>query len=642
MSEWICARCVLAEEPGASVDIGSSPIPPDCTLMTGADIEGSTYLAPPAEAVQVLPRSASYRGEPIGVLTGPDWNTIDRLRRSIEQVGADAAAGKPESAGAPEARRKKPGRRRDIIHETTGTTAPQLHLTKEAMWVQAKPLAEGCEVIVPTQWPAHVVRSVAAALGTHHRNVSVVPVAPGITRDAAALFPSLLATLAALVAKVTGGAILLSTTIPESYLSGGRTGHSATWRSVLDENGRIREASVATVIDFGAYQAFTAEIDARATAPHNLLYGTAAVATTLRTSRQVPLALFEGLFDSEFAFGRELHANELCGARGWDPIEWRLMHLEAAARVAGDVLKDAAGRADFRRRYAANRARLNRESAQKAHGPSTRGVGIALAAQQCGFVATLSDGSISVRLEQDGIAVLRCSLPAANPELKRYWRQLVATHLDIDESDVLMDDEFNEEKRNTGPAILSRGVSIVPRAIRSACDAIRRQRFRAPLPIEVSRSVRIPKSGKTPADVARSFGAAVVETEFHPSTAEFDIRSVHISIYAGAVVNRSAAESEIRRGVFQALAWALHEGAPPDGSVVPGTGWYDTTFRGRLPRVSISFVEAGAKDVPSGVAELPFATVPAATVSALAQATGVPIRAIPVDLPAIIRAWGQP
>jgi len=225
-----------------------------------------------------------------------------------------------------------------------------------------------------------------------------------------------------------------------------------------------------------------------------------------------------------------------------------------------------------------------------------------------------------------------------------YLKQMVADSLGIDEKIVLIDDQFSDTTGDSGPALLSRGVSLVPRAIVSACDAIRSQGFRKPLPIEVSRTIRIPRSKRTPVDQGVSYAAASVEVMFHPASLEVDIRTIHMAVNAGRIIDRPSAERELRRGIYQALSWTLHEAVTSDADAgeLSESGLYDTRFRGRLPRIRITFVGNEVKESPGGIGELPFSTVPAATITALNQATGVDLTRIPVSMDDILSAMGNP
>ena len=194
---------------------------------------------------------------------------------------------------------------------------------------------------------------------------------------------------------------------------------------------------------------------------------------------------------------------------------------------------------------------------------------------------------------------------------------MVAEELALDLEAVTVDTQIDED---TGPHILSRGVSVVYRAIQSACQAIQRQRFRQPLPIAVRRTIRISRSNASPAQALVSYGAAAVEASLHPSSMEVEVRSVTLCVYAGKILDRGAAEAELRNGIYHALEWALH----PSTSTRP---YHRTTTP---PTIKVLFHQLSRRDHPTGLAQLPYSTIPAALTSALSQASGLYLDTIPV------------
>ncbi len=248
-------------------------------------------------------------------------------------------------------------------------------------------------------------------------------------------------------------------------------------------------------------------------------------------------------------------------------------------------------------------------------------------------------GSITVRLNQDGTAEVFCSIPTPTYRLHHAWRQIVAQELDIAVDAVTLDTTYDSNQHDSGPRLFSRGVSLIPRAIFLACQAIQKQRFREPLPITVKRTIRPGKGMKNPVDALRSIGAVAVEAVLHPVSMEIDVRTVTMVIYAGKILDRGMAEAELRRGIYHALNWTLHESLV-DAELVtePETiRSYNTAFRGAVPQIRIVFLNQIRKDGPVGIGEIPFNTIPAALVSALSQATGLYLDSLPVHPGNILR-----
>jgi CO/xanthine dehydrogenase Mo-binding subunit len=227
--------------------------------------------------------------------------------------------------------------------------------------------------------------------------------------------------------------------------------------------------------------------------------------------------------------------------------------------VLHELLGSLAEESDFYRRYAANELVRKRRLQLPRNSSSLKGIGCAVGEQLSGMTGDREFGAVTVRLDQGGTATLFCTLPTPSTRLITSWRQIVAQELGIELDDVAFDDAFDGDQFESGPRLFSRGVSVIPRTITSICQAIQKQRFRAPLPIQVRRTIKPSRGSRTPAHALRSAGAAAVEVVLLPSSMEIEVKSVTLAVYAGKILDRAMAEAELRRGVYQALNWGLHE-----------------------------------------------------------------------------------
>jgi len=257
------------------------------------------------------------------------------------------------------------------------------------------------------------------------------------------------------------------------------------------------------------------------------------------------------------------------------------------------------------------------------------------------MTSTGETGAVTVRLNADGTAHLFCSVPTPTRRLQTAWQLTVAQELGIERDQVILETGFDSNQHDSGPRLFSRGVTLVPRAIASACQAIQKQRFREPLPITVRRTMRGGHGTRTPVDALQSVGAAAVEAVLRPARMEIDVRSVTMAIYAGRILDRGMAEAELRRGIYHALNWTLHESLLDLQRIADRETLrtYNTAFRGAVPRIKIVFLNQLRRDGPVGIGELPFNTIPAALVSALSQATGLYLDALPVQPANILRLF---
>ncbi len=699
----LCARLVTATRAGNRLvppEQSSRELPRGCKLLHGHSgieepLAPGVHLEPPFEEIPVMPSSATYAGQVIGVMIGPDWPVVDQAVQLVEQeqdislstesrlawtdegftTGAAGTASSPETAAAPdlpvtpaapaateaphspdapappdtqetpEATDTSDALDAEEAHLVEGLyrTEVQLHRLDAPLWVDAQPESSKLTLRIPTQWPGHVRRSVAAALDIDPKRVDlrIIPVEGG--RDGALYFPSLLAVLVASCAIRTATVVRLAMRSDQMLLTGGRSPASVKFVSRLDRDGSILGNAVDVRLDHGAYPTLVAETRQRLRAAAEGIYRTTNLQFSARALRTVatPMGAFEGVGTAQLTFAREVHYNRLAGIAEEDPILWRIRHFRKEWPVLPDLAKALADLAGFHRRFSANELVRKRRLQLPRNTTALKGIGCAFGEQLCGLSAEKEQGYVSVQLGQDGIARLYCSVPTPTPRLRQAWRSIVAEGLQISVNDVSLDTSSRNEVYDSGPRLFSRGSSVIPRAILSACEAIQKQRFREPLPIQVRRSVRTTKATRNPADAQRSLGSAAVEATIIPATMAIDVRSVTLVMYAGRILDRHAAEAEVRRGIYQALSWTLHETVDRmtrettrerDLMADPLVQrHYNPGFLGAPPKIKVVFLPAGKKDAPVGVGELPFLTVPAALISALSQASGLYLDSIPAS-----------
>ena len=659
MAKQLRARLIPAQQPGSTITDDTRAfldLPEGYRLYRRQDLGIQQTLPPPFESIPVLPKTAAYAGEAIAVLVGPEWAVLDQLAPTIvqstsgsegvatvwtDQRSRDARGGElpedeprehdnePEPAPAPQ------------IAEGTYHTALQLHLADAPLWAEAHREDSIFVVAAPKQWPSIVRAAVAEATGQPRRAVRVSSHAPSGVRDAALWQAAIVAAVAAVLAQREDASVTVAYRADQRYLTGGRSPGVVSWASRLDGEGLVIENTVHATVDCGAYPTLVEETRRRLYATTTGLYrlGNLEYGAKMTRSPAVPSAAFEGVGSAQLSFAREVHFNRLAELAEEDPILWRQRHLRSDWPVIQELLENLGEEADFHRRYAANELVRKRRLQLPRNTAALKGIGCALGEQISGVTGEKEIGSLAVRLDQGGTAELYCSIPTPSPRLTLAWRQIVAHELELDIAAVHLRQDYETEQQDSGPRLFSRGSSVVPRTIQSVCQAIQKQRFREPLPIQIRRSIRTSRAARTPADALRSAGAAAVEATLLPSSMEIEVRSVTLAVYAGRILDRGMAEAELRRGIYQALGWSLHEAVEDPAGLVPATGafTYPAAFRGRLPRIRIVFGTPVRHDGPTGVAELPFLTVPAALTSALSQASGLYLDRLPTRPATLLR-----
>jgi len=356
-------------------------------------------------------------------------------------------------------------------------------------------------------------------------------------------------------------------------------------------------------------------------------------------------------------FAAETHAARIVEITGADPVQWRLDQLgsdrtgafRAKTKAIAAAIASAVNRSDFSRKTAAYELQKKRRSDGTVQTMATRGIGLAIAAEGNGFAGSNESGyasGIAVELGTDGTAVLRTSTVPRSDTLRSYWLSLVSEGLGLDRSAVRLETGRTGETPDSGPSTLSRAIAISGRLITGACATIQRRRFRSPLPIEVRRSHRVPRTAAwdTPTLTGQPFphhalGAVIVEVSVDPVTFESRVKDVWISVDAGRVIDEDQARRSLEMGVYQALEWTTHEIVRFQRGAIDARSYlsYRNTHTPALPGIHIAFLPSAVRE-PRGVGSLPYNCVPAALAAAVSQATGRYMDQIPTN-PELIHGY---
>ncbi|GIU96043.1 MAG: hypothetical protein KatS3mg012_2500 [Gaiellaceae bacterium] len=141
---------------------------------------------------------------------------------------------------------------------------------------------------------------------------------------------------------------------------------------------------------------------------------------------------------------------------------------------------------------------------------------------------------------------------------------------------------------------------------------------------------------------APSVAAHLAHIRVDPETGEVTLLRHVVAQDVGRALNPALVEGQMRGGVAQGVGWALFEELAHDeeGRLVT-TSFLDYAIPSaeRVPEIETLIVEVPAPDGPfgaKGIGEAPVVGAPAAIVNAVAAATGVRMRELPMTAP---RVW---
>ena len=572
-------------------------------VMCHFDLERPLHLAEPFGHVPVLPPQARYAGEPVGVVWAPSWRAVDELVGRLTFTVAEPSA--PAAPTTPPGTADANGTTLECVYRLGGGAAR----VDQALWCEITP--DASELHLTCAWPGVVRSSVADALDVARSAVRVRAASlPGLN-DRAIVAPALVAVAAGLAARSAGSTLRLVVPARGWAVLGRRPGAVVRWSSQLGgERTECRhraEISLATETDDIDRRVIRGGFDRAVTRPYRFREPEIEL-RFLPTSGASPTAYDEGTVEPQLAFAREVQLSRLAHLAGRDPLEYRASLLnstkwrELRARLVAE--------SDFHRRYAAHELLRKRRAAAGGGRLEWRGVGCALAAQRPTLPEGWEPGALHVRLEQGGTVTVGVGAVGAGRRLVEAWRALVAEALGVAPNKV----RFSDDAPEPGPAIGSRGVTEVARALDAACRSINKRRFHDPLPLQSRR-----KLGAGP--TVDALAGCVTEVRIDPAELGLIVEAVYLVVWVGRVLDRHGADWELRRAVDRALHWTLQD---RDGRAAQ-------SLRMHPPKVTTGFVPSQKRDPVLGLATLALQTVPAAVCSAASQAADRFYGSVPIE-----------
>ncbi|MDR1144008.1 MAG: molybdopterin-dependent oxidoreductase [Spirochaetaceae bacterium] len=668
-----CLSGILLRSPvvsGFLKEIKAPRLPYNVSLVAAADIPGKNYLAGPGAGVPVFPKEElAYYGQPVALILGPDPVKLRELAEQCEVLAESVP--EPAETGEPFLERNyRAGNAGEAFEKawkvvegsyTTGIEDPWPSDPAGAVAVPGP--GSSMAIHTATQWPGHVRDSVSGTLDIKPAFVTVEPARLEIHLEGKLITPSLLACQAALGSYCRKKPVKLILKRDEDFRYSPKSLRAEIRiRTALGKGGQILGTELTVRAHFGAFGIFTGEILDRialgALGAYN--HESLSLRAGAYSASIPPAGPAPGFGLAQGFFAAERHASRIADTLGEDPSEWRKnfflrrgKSLPAGIAVrenppVEELLDTAAALSDYRRKWAANELlrKNRRKNPPDRDNPVRnfnlnepfRGIGITLAYQGSSFLyhpgAGRTEEGIELTLEKDGALVISTDFPWGDNQLHP-WKTLAAKILGVEELRISRTGVSGKPLPEAGPACLSRSIAVITGLVEKACIAIRKQRFRNPLPITVRRYYHPGRARvweQYPCDEnvfsPLSWGSAVVEAEIDPVEYIPRIRGIWMALEGGTILAEDRARKSLANSAIQALSWAAKETTGYTGGRIAALP-YPLPRMEKAPEAGIDFLWSEGKS--RGVGELPFYTVPAAYVQALSQALDYPFQAYPVS-----------
>jgi CO/xanthine dehydrogenase Mo-binding subunit len=453
-------------------------------------------------------------------------------------------------------------------------------------------------------------------------------------------------------------------------------------RTALRRDGKFLAMDIDLTMDGGAYETLSPVVLSRGTihaaGPYhcpNVRIRSRAVATNVP-----PHGAFRGFGAPQSVFALERHLDRVAAAVGLAPDELRRRNFihEGQTLAVSQVVREKVDmdrlldRAFEASSYHQKRERFERENP---HSTVKKGIGFAAFLHGAGFTGSGEEYLASeaiVEATPEGMVRVLAGSTEMGQGANTVFTQVAAETLGIDCGQIEILRPDTAYVPNSGPTVASRTTMIVGGLVESAARQLQealihsgllKQGYDSEGFADACRQY-IAEFGpltslvkyKQPADIHwddqryqgdayGAYGWAVYLAEVSVDTRTAEVRVDHFTAVqeVGTIVNPTLAAGQVEGGVAQGIGFAVYENVVwKDGRMINGqmTNYIMPTSMD-VPPIRVIFEEVpygrgprGAK----GIGELPLDGTAPAVANAIAHATGVDIRRIPVLPEALIEA----
>jgi CO/xanthine dehydrogenase Mo-binding subunit len=648
---------------GRVLGVDASAVPVDVVALTPDDVRGlASYGAQLADETVLALDRVRFVGDPVAAVAA---ETVDGARDAawlvdveLDELPAVFDAESACATGAPLVHeqldvsdnpasyfglRPKPGTNichvfsirhgdvergfaeADVVVEGVFRTAGAQQVPMEPHAALARWQDGRLEVWTGTQTPFNVRSDLARIFGLPEEQVRVV-VPPMGGSFGAKTFTKLEAIAAALALKA-GRPVKIVLDHHEAWLTNGRHPSVVRIRLGASRDGMLMAKEVEAWVDTGAYAdcgpGVAQKLGFSVPGPYriaNVKVDARCVYTNLP-----PNGAFRGYGAMQAVWASERCMDRLADALGLDPLELRLQNVlrDGDAYCTGEVMHDM--RIEECLRAAA-------EAVAWSSGHTGKGIAAVLKGMQ-----TPSRAAVAIEPQPDGSFVLRCATTEMGQGARRALTRLAAAELGVEEASVHFPDPDTDLAPYDTRTTSSRSTYMMGHAI---ADAVRALRQGAEVGVGeiVNEGGLDPHTGQGVASTHWHQGAAAATVEVDEETGRYEIRQLHVPVYAGQVVERSSAELQNEGSVIMGLGTTMFESVSiADGRIANANlSDYQVPAFADVPPFTHELREHDGADV-HGLGETALPPVPAAVGNALAS-LGIELDELPLTSEAVLDA----
>jgi CO/xanthine dehydrogenase Mo-binding subunit len=550
----------------------------------------------------------------------------------------------------------------------------QLYIEPQGMISQASP-GSGVTVWGSLQCPYYVHKALVRLFGLPKDQVRVVQTETGGGFGGKEEYPSMIAGHAALLAWKSGKPVKMIYDRAEDMVATTKRHPSRTHhRTGVSRDGKLLAMEIDFTLDGGAYETLSPVVLSRGTIHAAGPYQCPNVSIRSRVvaTNTPPHGAFRGFGAPQSVFALERHLDRVAAAVGLAPEELRRRNFihGGGTLAVGQVVHEKVDMTKLLDRalelaaYHKKRARFTRENQE---GPIKRGIGFASFLHGAGFTGSgeeyLASEALLTATREGNVQVLAGSTEMGQGT-NTVFSQIAADALGLECEQIEVLQPDTGLVPNSGPTVASRTTMIVGKLVEAAALEIKHSLLGSGLLkpgfssgdfrgackkyLDQFGSLQSLVKYQHPKDVhwddqkyqgdaygAYAWAVYVAEVSVDTRTAEVRVEDFVAVQEVGKVINPVLAAGQIEGGVAQGIGFALYENVVwQEGRMINGqmTNYIMPTSMD-VPQIRVYFEElpyargpAGAK----GIGELPLDGTAPAIANAIAFATGVDVREIPL------------
>ncbi len=576
----------------------------------------------------------------------------------------------------------------DFIIEDTYETGAQEHVYIETNGMVA--LAnkqDGVTIWGSMQCPYYVQKALIPLFDFAEDKIRIIQTETGGGFGGKEEYPSMLAGHAALLAWKSGKVVKMIYDRAEDMVCTTKRHPSRTHhKTAVSKDGRILGMDIQFVIDGGAYATLSSVVLSRGTihaaGPYNIEHvriDAKAVATN-----SVPYGAFRGFGAPQSIFALERHLDQIAHKLNLSPEEVRRRNFihDGQKTATGQLINEGVNM-DFLLDRALKHTNYQQKREQFlgdniSNTKIKHGIGFATFMHGSGFTGSGEKylaSKVGLRLSKEG----RIQVLSASTEIGQgtntVFSQIAADTLGVSTDTI---DIFTPDTKyvpNSGPTVASRTTMVVGKLVQSAATGLLQTLQKegylksSHTEIELTQAcldyvknhgeLTVMAEYQQPPGIhwndqtyqgdaygSYAWAVYVAEVRIDTTTYETQVTSFTALQEVGRVINPILAEGQIEGGVAQGIGYALYEKVNlKEGRMINGNMTnYIIPTSADLPKIEVLFEEVPYAYGPQGakgIGELPMDGPAPAILNAIAMATGLEVKAIPMLPEDLMRAYNE-